>query len=138
MRGPAPKDPALRQRQNKASTKATLYEREDASAPDMPKGRRWVQQTKEWWRDVWKSPMATEFLQADWHALYRLAVLVDMFWREPSVQLSKQIMSEEARFGLTPLDRRRLEWKVDRGPAKAAPTRVDRGEDPRKLLRAVK
>jgi hypothetical protein len=68
--------------------------------------------TRLWWKDVWASPMAEEFLRADEHALLRLAVLVDLFWTEPSQKLAGEIRLQQQAFGLTPLDRRRLEWQV--------------------------
>lgn len=59
--------------------------------------------------------MSSEYLDADIHALYRLAVLVDMFWSDPSKELAAELRLEQQCFGLTPIDRRRLQWEVDRG-----------------------
>jgi hypothetical protein len=58
--------------------------------------------------------MAGEFLQADFHALARLAVLIDRFWYEPSHTLAAEIRLSQQAFGLTPTDRRRLDWEVAR------------------------
>lgn len=99
----------------------------------------WHEQTRAWWKDVWHSPMAEEFLEADRHALVRLAVLVEAFWREPSKELAAEIRLQEARFGLTPVDRHRLQWKVEpseRKPPTAKELR-DEGKDPREVFRAV-
>jgi hypothetical protein len=72
----------------------------------------WHPLTLLWWRDVWKSPMAAEYLQADKHGLYRLAVLVDAFWRSEDPRLASEIRLQGMNFGLTPLDRRRLQWEM--------------------------
>ncbi len=87
--------------------------------------------------------MAGEFLQVDVHGLYVLAELVDAFWQEPSKELAAEIRLQRQCFGLTPVDRRRLQWEVERveeatsrrqrrRPAAAEPI-----EDPRKALRIV-
>lgn len=83
--------------------------------------------------------MASEFLKADVHGLFRLAVLVDRFWNESLTSLAAEIRQQQAAYGLTPIDRRRLQWEVEkveavtkkRQPAPAV------GGDPRNLLRMV-
>ncbi len=143
MPGPPPKDPKLRQRRNRTATSATLIRREPPRqrAPSLPKVRKWHDLTRRWWADVWRSPMAEEFLRADMHALFRLAVLVDMFWWDPSDKLAKEIRLEQQAFGLTPIDRRRLQWSVEeeaeeRRARQVAPPPVA-DEDPRQLLKVV-
>lgn len=99
--------------------------------------------TRRWWHDVWASPMAGEYLRADEHGLIRLAVLIDLFWIEPSKSLAAEIRIEQQAFGLTPLDRRRLEWTIEQ--VEQARDRRDRdrsrraivvsGEDPREILK---
>lgn len=153
MPGPVPKPAALRQRRNRVSTAATLVaEPPRRRAPSLPelKGadgavREWHPLTRAWWRAVWHSPMAGEYLDADIHALLRLAVLVDMFWREPSRELAGEIRLEQQCFGLTPIDRRRLQWEIDRGEQAATRTQQrqvrrvqEAGEDPRLALRVAK
>lgn len=60
--------------------------------------------------------MAPEFLKADRHGLFALAVLVDDFWtsdsRKERMQLMAEIRQQRVCFGLTPIDRRRLQWEV--------------------------
>ncbi len=151
MPGPAPKPLALRQRRNKAATRAQLSASEElASSPQgipplkeiFPKSRRdWHPMTVMWWADIWKSPMATEFLQADMHGLYRLAVLINKFWLRPDRRLAGEIRLQQAAYGLTPLDRRRLEWEVSRAESEKRvppPPQAVRRVDPRRALRAVK
>lgn len=147
MPGPVPKPAALRQRRNKAATAAKLApERRRQRAPRLPEREdgEWHRMTRAWWRAVWRSPMASEFLDADVHALFRLAVLVDMFWRDPSRELAAELRLEQQCFGLTPIDRRRLQWEVERGESAATRTQqrhvraaVAGEEDPRKALQVL-
>jgi hypothetical protein len=82
----------------------------------LPAERDWHELTGRWWADVWASPMAGEYLDADAHGLFRLAVLVDDYWLAGSPSARKELAGEirlrGQAFGLTPLDRRRLEWTV--------------------------
>jgi hypothetical protein len=98
-----------------------------------------------WWHDIWHSPMAEEYVDADKHALFRLAALIDQFWQHPSKELGGEIRLQQQAFGLTPLDRRRLEWSVAQTEdvkAKRQQRRVreahDGDIDPRDALRVVK
>jgi len=60
--------------------------------------------------------MAPEYIESDIDALYVLASLRDEFWRTGGTdgKLAGEIRLQEARFGSTPLDRRRLEWELER------------------------
>src|SRR5687767_2136605 len=115
MPGPVPKPAAVRQRRNTVASQAALISHEPplVKAPPLPKrDEGWHKLTKAWWKDIWLSPMRTEFLKADVHALFRLAVLVDLFWNEPNIALAGEIRLQQQAFGLTPIDRRRLQWQV--------------------------
>lgn len=146
MPGPAPKPAALRQRRNKTAT-AGRFETEEQpleSAPKLgehPDGEDWNQRTIEFWESLWRSPMAPEFLEADLSGLYVLALLVDRFWVSPSTSLAAEIRMQRQCYGLTPIDRRRLQWEIVRverseqgaaGPATAA--KAGRAFDPRAAL----
>lgn len=155
MPGPTPKHPGVRQRQNRVSTASSLVDTNplENGIPELPKrkdekGRfaSWRPEVKAWWEDVWTSPMASEYVQADIHGLVMLADLMDRYWRNPTAALATEIRLQRQCFGLTPIDRRRLQWEVKRaesGPqpsaSKSQPVRND-GEtpDPRGALRAVK
>ena len=146
MSGPPPKNPKIRQRRNRSVTSATLRtNKSHHRRPHLPKrddNKAWHKLTRAWWRDVWHSPMAEQFLEVDKHALYRLAMLIDAFWSQPSRQLAAEIRLEQQAFGLTPLDRRRLQWTVEqederrRTRTRQAP-RERESDDPRKILRMV-
>lgn len=141
---PMPKPASTRARRNKTSTHRQLEAVHDVQAPKLPAGRKWQKATRNWWRDVWASPMAPEFDESDVHGLFLLAVLVDAFWSEPSQALAAEIRLQRQCFGLTPIDRRRLQWEIDRGDSAAAKTQKRRRdaapkpeaveEDPRRLL----
>src|SRR5688572_5771886 len=113
MPGPLPKrNPA---RRNRTSTSAKLSAVHDVEAPPLPEREApWHSQTVAWWADVWASPMAPEYHDSDRHGLFLLAVLVDGFWMHPTQALAAEIRLQRQSFGLTPLDRRRLQWEIER------------------------
>lgn len=141
MPGPPPKAPALRQRMNKASTKATLPAEGSAELvrreiPDLPhrscpgplnKGcpgeecawcdgagvLPWCDLARDFWTAVWRSPMSAEFVDADVPGLYILADLHDRFWRGDA-SLAAEIRLERQQYGLDALARRRLQWEVSK------------------------
>lgn len=155
MPGPPPKNPATRRRTNKTSTHATLVRDHDVVAPPLPEraDQDWHPFTLQWWADIWASPMAPEFERtSDTHGLYMLAALHDDFWRVPPekprvrAELAAEIRLQEQRFGLSPYDRRRLQWQIeateaaqDRGRQRRARTiePVEAGSDPRAVLYAA-
>lgn len=150
MPGPTPKrNPA---RRNRTSTSAKLSAVHDVEAPQLPEGRVWNGQTEAWWSDVWASPMAPEYDESDRHGLYALAALVDDFWTADTAReraaLAAEIRLQRQCFGLTPIDRRRLQWEIERtdeAQAKGTQRRAAAKEakaptkatDPRAVLRSV-
>ena len=144
---PLPKDPALRQRTNRTSTQATLStagkRRRMPPLPARTDGTEWDERTLAFWRDTWRSPMASEFLKADTHGLYILAELVEVFWREPTAARAAEIRLQRQCFGLTPIDRRRLQWEVERveSVTRKRPVEVPKpmapADDPRRMLQVV-
>lgn len=139
-----PKHPSVRARRNKVTTAATLAALPvPRIAPALPDGREWHPQTLAWWADVWRSPMAPEFEQSDVHGLLILAVLVDEFWKKPHWTAAAEIRLQGQRFGLSPIDRRRLQWEIERtdeAQERGERRRAERkpaGDDPRAALRIV-
>ncbi len=146
MPGPDPKHSSVRARQNRMSTAATLRVDPTLEPPVLPDAVSWHPLTEAWWADVWSSPMAPEFDASDRHGLFVLAVLVDDFWCAGSAashrDLAAEIRQQSQRFGLSPLDRRRLQWEVERSEeaqekgarrrARSAPA-----SDPRSALKAM-
>lgn len=154
MPGPAPKPSSLRQRRNKTTTKASLPSTADAAefeVPDLPgcpDEEGWHQYVIEWWEAVWRSPMAAELLDADQRGgLIVLARLYQDFHTATSRTARKEAATEirlqEARYGLDPISRRRLQWEVARGEEAEKKRRSGRapkrdesdGEDPRSVLK---
>lgn len=153
--GPTPKHPSARARNNKTSTVAYLQPVENPVIPPLPTGRKWRSETRKWWKVVWSSPMSSEYDESDREALARLAILQDEFYRvsvdedisiPKLLNLSAEIRQQEQRFGLSPMDRRRLQWTIEQGEEAAAKTaarqqkaRAEAGprpveEDPRAML----
>jgi len=120
-KGPPPKPAHLRQRRNKKASAATLpapdSNEQKRKAPTLqnPDKRKWHRLTKAWWKRVWESPMANEYLPTDIDGLARLAILIDDFYKFPDQKLMSEIRLQEARFGLSPVDRSRLQWEVQKG-----------------------
>ncbi len=131
MKGrPPKKNPA---RRNKGSTKAELSTGTKVKAPKLPTGV-WHPLARQWWKDIWASPMATEFLTADHHALFRLAKLIDDYWMAESPSARKELAGEirlqQQAFGLTPFDRRRLEWTIETTEREKAKGKKRRQKEP--------
>lgn len=100
-------------------------------------------ETVAWWKAIWRSPMASQWIKADLPQLVMLAELVDAFHFAPTAALGAEIRQQRTSFGLTPIDRRRLQWTIepdDATPAKPAQPAAQPkapAEDPRNLLWAV-
>jgi len=168
MPGPPPKPPGLRQRRNRPQAGATVLPAAAPSkaAPKLPNRgctacggdgelegaacaycegsgvQPWHPLVVERWASIWSSPMASQFLGADVHGLYVLADLWDLYWRGDK-SLTAEIRLQEQRFGLSSLDRRRLQWEVERpaaapGRRAGAPLPKRLVKDPRSFLKAVK
>lgn len=136
-RGPAPKPAELRQRANprmpgrRLPTEEQSASREVPGLPSRPDGG-WHPMVEEWWAGAWRSPMASEWLDSDMHGgLYLLADLYEARWLardDPKElrELSKEIRTLSAEFGLTPMTRRRLQWEVEKGEQAAERTETRR------------
>jgi hypothetical protein len=159
-RGRQPKPDALRQRRNKVASAAHLPTAEAAAAnavPPLPDRARdehgkpvhWHPMVLGWWKSVWRSPMASEYLDADMRGgLYLLADLHQLRWtlRDTSAlkEIAAEIRLQEVRFGLSPIDRSRLRWTIDAGETAAERTEARRerkvpkpSKDPRAVLKAI-
>lgn len=160
---PLPKPAHLRQRRNKPVGEATLLSPEASAGNEVPelpareldcdgKPQDWHPKLKEWWASVWRSPMASEFLDADMRGgLYLLADLHQARWdaRDDGkvlTALAAEIRLQEVRFGLSPIDRQRLRWTIEQGEAAAERTEARReskakapkaSKDPRATLKMV-
>lgn len=150
----AKKHPSVRARANRASSAATLSDASvSAVVRPLPPIRVWNELTQEWWKDLWSSPMSTEYHPSDWYQLILLAIAYNLLVSDPTLTpnafkaLSEEVRAHRQPFGMTPYDRRRLEWTIeqaegakDQGAARrerkgaAAPKP---GADPRSVLSIV-
>lgn len=144
------KDPSVRARANKASTRSKLSTDHDIEAPPLPDGFAWHSMTQLWWAGIWASPMAPEYADMDIHGLFRVAMLMNDFWlaetAKQRAEIQVRLEKADADFGTNPLARRRLEWQIEETEGKqaagnrrrqAAPTPAAppvAGDDPRLKL----
>lgn len=146
MSGPPPKPAHLRQRTNRKAGAGVIeaLPRPGKRAIPNPDGRVWHPLTVAAWNRAWASPMASQWLETDADALGRVALLWDDFYKAPDAKIMAEIRLQEQRFGLSPLDRSRLQWEVaraDEAESKRKPRPVSQGRshtDPRAILMAVK
>lgn len=153
MPGPAPKHASTRARTNKAATRATLRPHSER-APELPeRDESWHSMTAAWWSDVWSSPMSPEWDESDVHNVYILAAVYDHIWTAESARdrlaAAAEYRQQRKDLGLTPYDRRRLEWTIEsaeeskergnarRSRASKAATATAPADDPRGTLYAV-
>ena len=122
----------------------------------MPKRDRatevWHPRVLEWWAALWTSPMAQEYVKSDVvGGLHLLAELYQKRWDDPDtkglVALAAEIRQQEVRFGCSPIDRRRLQWEIEKGETAEDRTKARRNvkrleqtakKDPRNVLAMVK
>jgi hypothetical protein len=144
MQGRHPKPAHMRQNRTKKAGIAVLQMPEHSEVPAIPNpdGRTWHELTLRGWKNAWESPMAAQWLTTDVDALGRLALMWDQFYKEPDGKVLAEIRLQEQRFGLSPLDRSRLQWEVakvadvERKQQQRAVRKT--GTDPRAILMAVK
>lgn len=143
MPGPLPKNPKTRQRRNKTTTRASFVDDGNArpdETPELPAGFTWHDLTRQWWEDVWASPMRDEYLRMDVHGLYRLAFLVNKFWLTGDDKMAGEIRLQGIRYGQDPMSRRALQWevmKVEEAEQRKSRRHPRQVVDPRDALRVV-
>ncbi len=152
---PIPKPPHMLQRRNRVATRATLPTEEQAATrkvPELPPlesaTEKWHPLVLRWWKAVWKSPMAEEFLGSDTDDLFLLAHLRQDFYKATDPmerqKLAAELRQGGVRFGLSPIDRRRLQWEVEKAEQATEKTHRRRqikqaqASDPRKTMAVVK
>jgi hypothetical protein len=73
----------------------------------------WSKATRDWWKAIWASPMATQW-RADDAELVRAALLWECVWSgEFSAALLAELRAIEDRHGLSPLARLKLRWSIE-------------------------
>lgn len=125
-----------------------LVTNDKVDIPEMPKAEEWIRPiiaaasvsglldedyewhpaVAAWWKDIWTSPMASEFVDSDIHGLYLGCYylhesLNPINKMSDRIAASKQFDSVVKNFGLTPSARESLKWQVAQGTA--AQSRTD-------------
>lgn len=122
----------LPRRGRKADLIARLVDADDPT-PKLPERETpWHPRTLEWWADIWVSPMSKEWDESDVHNAFILAALYDDIWTATTAKGRKDAAGEfrlqRKDLGLTPYDRRRLEWTIE-AAEDAKASGKDRGKD---------
>lgn len=80
----------------------------------------WAEPVKQWWVDIWTSPMSSEFVNSDIHGLYIACVYLHESLN-PHYKLAERLKAGAAweatikNYGLTPTARESLRWAVSQG-----------------------
>lgn len=110
-RGPAPKDPSKRARQNKDPVALKVVDSEPVAQPSLPElapgGEPWNPQTVDWWQRWGADPLAADFRQSDWSELLDCAAVHSRFW-DGDMKLGAELRLRTGKFGSTQEDRARL------------------------------
>lgn len=121
LTGPPPKHPSQRRRRNVAAGTVELPADPGwhGVVPELPDelkpARGWPMFVKDWWCDIWSSPMAHVWTKSDYYGLVRGAQLLEVLVREgisAALDEEKELRALEDRFGLSPMARRRLQWEL--------------------------
>jgi hypothetical protein len=118
-----PKPPGQRvRRSGSQSNWRVLPPAEPFKPPGLPRRNpAWSKPTREWWRVLWASPMASTYLEADLPGLVRLAEMVEARSRgELGATETVAMTALEDRFGLNPKARRALQWEIAQAAGDAA------------------
>lgn len=155
-RGPAPKDPSKRARQNKGNELRVL-EIQPTSQPKLPvlyfdalgkdadgnaavvrKRFTWPKMTRDWWDMLAGHPLAQEFTDLDWAYLAETALIHAQFWKG-DVKLAGELRLREAKYGFTPEDRARLrmQFALATGAEAETATKVERAVTARERMRGI-
>jgi hypothetical protein len=141
MPGPDPKPKDERRRRNKPKSGewVILTEAFKGPVPKLPtiKNFTWEKSTRDWWKSIWRSVMATQWQESDVHGLIELAMLRQAMIEEGDYKLATAITQKSDRFGLTPKGRKDLRWVVTDEDAESAGLKPDGKLAPLRRLRAV-
>lgn len=137
------KDPSVRRRTNKTTTRAVLKPApKNPRIPALPTHVKWFPAVRDWWKRAWSSPMVPEWTDSDRDALYIAAGLMQQFWDPMTPATSRVSSAGEIRqimcqCGLTPMSRRSLQWEIERvETAQAAGAKRRAGAAPAKTTAA--
>ncbi len=127
--GPAPKAARQRARDTRRSHAGEVRLPRDGKlrGPSLEEATRredWSEQTRDWWADWQRAPMAAAFEDTEWRRLSMLAVLVEGFHEKPTAAAMSEIRLNEERLGALFLDRQRARMVIEDEP-EAAPAAAE-------------
>ena len=67
--------------------------------------------SQRWWRAIWRSPMATQWVEGDIPALKELAILRQLLMNG-QVSVAAEVRLRSDQFGLTPAGRQHRRWMI--------------------------
>jgi hypothetical protein len=112
-RGPAPKQ--REQRRNRAQKTAGDWVQLPSEGYQGPipslAGLELSNSTHEWWKTIWRSPMASQWNQGDVPALKELAMLRELLL-DGKVSVAAEVRLRSDSFGLTPAGRQQRRWMI--------------------------
>lgn len=124
MPGPQPKDPSQRRRRQKTSTHTSLVPLTGrVVVPKLPPcdiAAGWHPVVKQWWVEIWSSPMAAVWQRTDYANILRVIELENLFrYCDPTDTRGKAMLAAEIRLqmrelGLTPMSLRSLQWSIEK------------------------
>lgn len=124
MPGPPPKPDSQRRRRNRPGFEWTELPAEGRKGrpPKLPPIRAWSDETKRWWRELWKTPQATAWDQQGRSAVPMAILYQDMQDRPAdSKPLLAEMRAHQDRHGLSPKALLALRWRVEETPEAPAP-----------------
>jgi len=87
--------------------------------PDLPPIFEWSNDTRRWWEVIWRTPMATQWLEGDVGALSILALARQRFL-DGDMRLAREVRQMTDDFGLTPKGRQMRRWVITEKDAERA------------------
>lgn len=138
-KGPTPKPPEQRRRQNTpaAGEWIRLSEPYSGPIPPLPKNIGISKVTRDWWKEIWRTPMATQWNQGDIPALIELAILRERLVVDGKVSVASEVRLRSEQFGLTPSGRQQRRWIITEEDAERAAGAPKRTPTRRGNLRVV-
>jgi hypothetical protein len=91
-----------------------LPEGREGAPPPLPRHTEWEPATRAWWKQIWATPMATQWTEGDVPALIELAALRQHLLSNFQTSLAAEVRLRSDSFGLTPKGRQSLRWELPR------------------------
>lgn len=110
-----PKRPEQRRNRNpkQGGEWVVLKQPYEGPIPDLPPIHPWSADTRRWWEAVWRSPMATQWLEADAYSLAILALARQALLEgDTRITVAAEVRQMTDDFGLTPKGRQLRRWIV--------------------------